>query len=236
MPTYLVCAILKSVEHSCHQCHSAVPDASPFCPNCSAPQIRFAAREIASVPVLVAAGLPGASISVEASPTNGQSQPKLDRRAAFRAAMNAGIVAAVLSLIPVKGSFAFALPFAGFLCVLLYRRYGKGEDPSPGLGFRLGVWAGLAGFAILMVLTVISTLGFHAQNELRNTLIEAVQQAQSRYTDPQSRETLAEFLTPGGLAILMVLGSAFTCVFFAVLSGVGGAVSAALLHRKLPPH
>jgi hypothetical protein len=138
-------------------------------------------------------------------------------------------------LVPIKGSVAFALPFAGFLCVLLYRRYGSGAEPSLGLGFRLGVWAGVTGFAILIVLTAISTLGFHGQNELRDVLIQAVHQAQSRYTDPQSREALEQFLTPGGLAMLMVLCSAFACVFFAILSGLGGAASAALLRRKLPP-
>ena len=149
--------------------------------------------------------------------------------------MNAGIVAAVLSLVPLKPSFVFALPFAGFLSVLLYRSYSRVEDPSTALGFRLGVWTGLTGFVILIGLIAISTLGFHGQNELRDQLIQAVHQAQSRYTDPQSREALEQFLTPSGLAALMVLGSAFMCVLFAVLSGIGGAVSAALLRRKSPP-
>ena len=151
--------------------------------------------------------------------------------------MNAAIVAAVLSLVPMKGSsaFVFALPFAGFLSVLLYRRYSSGTEPSPGLGFRLGAWTSVIGFAILIILISISTLGFHGQNELREQLIHAVRQAQSRYTDPQSREALERYLTPGGLAIWMVLCSAFLCVLFAILSGIGGAVSAALLRRKLPP-
>ena len=223
------------MEHPCHQCHSAVPDTSPFCSNCGAPQIRLLPREISSVPILVAAGLPGAISSVEVAPLDIRSQPKMDRRAAFRAATNAGIVASVLSLIPVKGSFAFALPFAGFLCVLLYRRYGSREDPSPGIGFRLGVWAGLAGFVILIVLTAVSTLGFHGENELRDALILAVHQAQSRYTDQEKRQALDQFLTPGGLAMLMALGLALMCIFFAVLSGLGGAVSATLLRRKSPP-
>jgi hypothetical protein len=149
--------------------------------------------------------------------------------------MNAAIVAAVLSLVPIKGTIALALLFAGFLSALLYRRYGSGDDPSPGLGFRLGVWTGVTGFTILLVLMAVSTLGFHGQNELRDGLIEAVHLAQSRYTDPQSQEALQQFLTPSGLATLMVLGAAFTCVFFAIVSGIGGAVAAALLRRKLPP-
>jgi hypothetical protein len=229
------CAILKSVEHICSQCHSAVADSAPFCTNCGSPQIRFTRHEVSTIPILVAEGVSPPVAAIEAPYSPGQPTSGMNRRAAFRSAMNAGIVAALLSLVS-KGSFAFALPFAGFLCVLLYRRYGSATDPSPGLGFRLGVWTGVAGFAILIILSAISTLGFNGQNELRDALIQVVHQAQSRYTDPQSRAALEQFLTPGGLATLMVFGSAFTCVFFAVLSGIGGAVSAALLRRKLPPH
>ena len=54
--------------------------------------------------------------------------------------------------------------------------------------------------------------------------------------DPQARQSLEYFLTPGGMAFLMIFGSAFMCVLFVILSGIGGAISAALLRRKLPPH
>jgi hypothetical protein len=170
------------------------------------------------------------SYSIQEAPTASNG------RAAFRAAMNAGVVAAVLSAVPIGGSFVFALPLAGFLCVLLYRRYTKTGDPTPGMGFRLGTWAGLVGFVLLILLGTIETLGFHTQNELRDAMIQAVRQAQSRYADPQARQTLEYFLTPGGMAFLMIFGSAFMCVLFVTLSGIGGAISAALLRRKLPPH
>jgi hypothetical protein len=157
------------------------------------------------------------------------------RRAAFRAAVNAGAVAAVLSLIPVGGSFVFALPLAGFLCVLLYRRYTAAAEPTPGMGFRLGAGTGLAGFVILITLNAIATLGYHAQDKVHDTLIQMLRQTQSTYADPQMRQTIEYFMTPGGLAFLMVFGSAFMCVLFVLLAGIGGAVSAALLRRKLPP-
>lgn len=226
---------MKIVEHPCQQCHSAVSDNSAFCPSCGSPQVRFARPEPSVIPIVVAAGVVPAVALVEASHSIQHPAAASSRRAAFRAAMNAGVVAALLSSIPVGGSFVFALPLAGFLCVLLYRRYSTAGEPTPGTGFRLGAWAGLAGFVILMLLAAIETLGFHAQNELRAAMIQAVQQAQARYADPQARETLAYFMTPGGLAFLMVFGSAFMCVLFVLLSGVGGAISAALLRRKAPP-
>jgi hypothetical protein len=149
--------------------------------------------------------------------------------------MNAGVIAALLSMIPLGGSFLFASPLAGFLCVLLYRRYSPAEEPTPGMGFRLGAGTGLAGFIILILLKAILVLGFHAQIELRAAMIQAVRQAQARYADPQALQTLQYFMTPEGLAFLMVFGSAFMCVLFVILSGIGGAVSAALLRRKAPP-
>jgi len=149
--------------------------------------------------------------------------------------MNAGAVAAVLSAVPISGSFIFALPLAGFLCVLLYRRYHTAGEPTPGLGFRLGAGAGLAGFIILMTLMAISVVGFHGQDQSREAMLQVVRQAQARYTDPQMRQSLEYFLTPQGLAFLMVFASALMCVLFALLAGIGGAVSAALLRRKLPP-
>src|SRR5262249_44101663 len=207
--------------HSCPHCHSAVPDTSAFCPNCEAPQIRFVPPERPLVPVMVAAGVAAPLVQPEATLRTQNPARVSSRHAAFRAAINGGVVGAVLSLVPMGGSFVFALPIAGFLSVLLYRRYNVGTEPTPGTGFRLGVGAGLAGFVIFMTVLTIATVGFHAQNELRDGMMQAVRQAHNRYSDPQSR---------------VVFGAAFMCLLFVLLSGLGGAVSAALLRRKFPPH
>jgi hypothetical protein len=42
------------------------------------------------------------------------------------------------------------------------------------------------------------------------------------------------FITPQGLAVMMVFGFIFTAIMFVLLAGVGGAISAALLRRKGP--
>jgi len=99
---HLAAIFLRVVEHPCQQCHSAVPDSSAFCPSCDAPQVRFVPRETSAIPVLVAAGV--ASVLIRADATHSVAPPRVAvsiRRAGFRAAVNAGAVAAVLSLIPI---------------------------------------------------------------------------------------------------------------------------------------
>jgi hypothetical protein len=224
------------VEHPCQRCGSAVEDSSPFCPGCEAPQIRFSAREpyVNAVVVAPGAGTPP-PIRVEDQFSFQQPAAGSDRSAALRAAMNAGVIAAVLSSLPLGPAFIFALPIAGFLCVLFYRRRSLAEEPSPGAGFRLGALTGLFGFAIFVVLTAVETLVFRAQNELRDAMIQAIRQAQARSADPQARQMLDYFMTPQGLVFMMVFGFIFMCIAFVLLSGIGGAISAGLLRRKGPP-
>jgi len=160
---------------------------------------------------------------------------RLDWNAVIRSALNAGAIAAILSSIPIGAAFIFALPFAGFLSILFYRRRTLVAAPSPRMGFRIGSLTGLFGFLIFVVLTAVETVAFHAQNELRDAMMQAIRQAQARSADLQARQMLDYFLTPQGLAIMMIFGFIFICILFALLSGIGGALSAALLRRKDPP-
>ena len=157
-----------------------------------------------------------------------------DGHAELRSAFYAGIVAAVLSLIQ-PGSFILALPLAGFLSVLLYRRRSSGNDPSRGTGFRLGALAGLFGFGLLVILGGAGTLVFHAQDEVHATMIQVIHQAQARNPDPQAKQVFDYFMTPQGMAFMMIIGFVFMCIMFVLLSGIGGAISASLLRRKAPP-
>jgi MFS family permease len=156
----------------------------------------------------------------------------LDRQAAVRSALNAGAIAAVLSLLPL--GFIVALPLAGFLGVRLYRRRSSAPELSTGVGFKLGTLCGAFGFVIFTLLTAVNTLAFRAQNEFRGAMIEAVRRAQARNPDPQARQMLDYFTSPHGLVVMLVMGGVFICVAFVLLSGLGGAISAALLRRKGP--
>ena len=210
------------------------------------PQIRFSVREPASGDVVMQAGIsaPGSSSyspssvsspsygGVEASAPITRRGGGFDRQAAVRSALNAGAIAAVLSLLPL--GFIVALPLAGFLGVRLYRRRSSAQELSTGAGFKLGALCGAFGFLIFAVLTAVNTLAFRAQSEFRGAMIEAVRRAQARNTDPQARQMLEYFTSPHGMIVMLVLGGVFICVAFVLLSGLGGAISAALLRRKGP--
>jgi di/tricarboxylate transporter len=158
-----------------------------------------------------------------------------DSNAMLRAALYAGVIAAVLTSIPIAPVILLALPCAGFLSVLFYRRWRNEAILRPKAGFKLGALAGVFGFVGLLVQTVIGTVTAAGQAELRQTMMDAVQQVQQRTPDPQKRQMLEYAKTPQGLAIMMLLSLAFLAVMFIVLSGAGGAFSASLLRRKGPP-
>jgi len=220
------------MQQACQRCGSEIESLTPFCPNCAAPQIHFHGRQPSPPnPVVVSEPQPPVVVANNAPlpPTS------YNQNAALRSALHAGVVAAILSLIPLRSAFVFALPVAGFLCVLLYRRRVSGEELSVGSGFKLGSLAGLFAFALFVVLTAAATLASHAENELREAMLQAIRQAQARSPDAQARQMLDYFTTPQGLVVMMILGFAFTGVMFVLLSGLGGSISAKLLHRKGPP-
>jgi hypothetical protein len=222
------------VEHTCDQCHSAVQDDAAFCANCGAPQIRFSGREAAPPPVtLKDPPIPQTQIPAEAhyiSPATTRSHSNVF----IRSALYAAILGAILSLVPIGAAFVLALPIAGFLSILFYRRRTLVEEPSPAIGFRLGSLTGFFTFLIFLVLTSVQILAFHAQNELRDTMLQAIRQAQARNPEPQARQMLEYFMTPQGLVFMMVFGFIFLAIVFVLLAGLGGTVSASLLRRRPP--
>lgn len=220
------------VEHLCPRCNSSVDDNSPFCPKCEAAQVRSTPKEYSRSPVTVA---------VEATPAflNAGTFPKAtangDARAELRAAFYAAIVGAVLSLVQAGTGFLLALPIAGSLSVLLYRRFSLKSEPSPRTGFRLGAISGLFAFGLLMIVIAAVTLAVHNEADVHAQVIQMIHQAEARNPDPQARQGFEYLTTPPGMAFLMVVGFVFTGVLFVVLSGIGGAISASLLRRKAPP-
>jgi hypothetical protein len=186
---------------------------------------------------MIGVSLPGMASSLPAGPgAHAPHQAESNSRSRLRAAIYAGMIAAALSSIPLGPSFVLALPFAGFLSVLFYRRWARGPELAPGLGFRLGALAGVFGFVGFLVLTAVETLTSHGQNELREALLESVRQQQAHATDPQVRQMLDYLTTPSGMALMILLGFLVTAAVFILLSGAGALLSASLLERKGPPN
>lgn len=186
------------------------------------------------VAVLPTTGATNVALSGQSS--GAQHATAEDSRATMRAALYAGVIGAVLSSVPVVANFVLALPVAGFLAVLFYRRWTMGPELRSSFGFKLGALSGLFGFLVFLIFTAIGTVAFHAESELRQAMVEAIQAKQARAVDPQVRQMFDYFMTPQGMMIMMGLGFVMMGVAFVLLSGLGAALGASLLRRKGPPN
>ena len=202
--------------------------------------MRFAGAEVPAQTVLVPqvvvrlpAPLEPAAMRPAPAEAPGRSERTIrNRSSAWRSAATAGLVGALLSMLPL--GFLLAFPLAGFLSVLFYRRRTWGQELSPSAGFRLGLGAGMLGFAMFVVLAAAETVVSHEGGEIRQSMIDAVHRQQARSPDPQARQILDFFLTPNGLAVVIIVVLIFTGIIFVLLAGLGGALSASLLRRKGP--
>jgi len=151
----------------------------------------------------------------------------------LRSALKGGAIAAAVCLFPM--GFVLAMPLAGFLAVLFYGRQSWRAEPSRRSGFRLGALAGIFGFVIFSALAAVIVVASGEEDEFRRQYLEALQRAHARYSDPQQLRTLEYLMSPQGVTVGLVIGIVVMGVFFVLLSGVGGTVSASILRRKGPP-
>jgi zinc-ribbon domain len=217
------------VEHRCHHCGATVEEGVPFCPQCKAPQIRVL----------------GSSPSAESSPPSGvQALPIFYSRSlgssvlewseAVPAAAKAGLIGAILMVTPF-GILGLGMVTAGILAVLFYRRRVPHAALTTGLGVRLGALSGVLGFGILIVLVSLGTAIFHFGPLIHQRILEAVQQAASRSSDPQAQQAVELMKTPEGLALFLAFALVLTLIACLIFSALGGTIGTALLKRKGQP-
>ncbi len=204
----------------------------PFCQHCGAPQIRVATVE----PLLTSesAGAEGQSPrDLEAFPTTPHVSPvasPIPWSNALPACALSAAIAAVLMVLGLMASF-LAVVGAGFLAVGFYRRRNPGVLIKAGEGARLGAVSGLLCFAMSAVLEAFRLAMFHKGAVLRDKMLEGIQQAGSRTTDPQAVAMLDYLKSPAGMAAMMGLVLIFAFVACVVLSSLGGALGGILLGR-----
>jgi hypothetical protein len=214
------------VEHPCYRCATAVEDGVAFCPQCSAPQIR------------VGGGTTTETMTVSDTPRSDPSSSRSVLPAApiywpqaLSSAARAGVIAAILMIIPLGASVGLGMLAAGFLSVLFYRRRVPNANPGPGTGARLGAVSGALAFVFFGLLTAL----FRAGSEFRSALGQAVEQAAARNSDPQARQLFEYLKTPQGLDLVLIMGVIMMLIVFLMVSSLGGAIGAAMLHRKDRP-
>jgi len=211
------------VEHPCYRCATAVEDGVAFCPQCSAPQIR------------VGGGTTTETMAVSETPLSDPSSSRSVLPAApiywppaLASAARAGVIAAILMIIPLGASVGLGMLAAGFLSVLFYRRRVPNANPGPGTGARLGAVSGALAFVFFGLLTAL----FRAGSEFRSALGQAVEQAAARNSDPQAQQLFEYLKTPQGLDLVLIMGVIMMLIVFLMVSSLGGAIGAAMLHRK----
>jgi len=205
-----------------------VEDGRAFCPQCRAPQIHV---QVEAGNSSDAGDQPGAAPSVSSSPAvdsyhvAGLVPGIFDRVVALRAAIQAGGLCALIGIgirIPIAGVL-----LAGVLAVLFYRRH-RPLASGARTGLKLGAMAGAVSFAIDYLIEMVGTFVTHSQQEVIDKLIKAWQALGVDTSDPGIQTGIRIMFTPAGMMIAVI----FVIIMGALLAGLSGAVTAAVVGKR----
>ncbi len=233
------------MEHPCYRCQALVDEGIAFCPHCGAPQIRVAAPEetppatlppTGEFPPPVQSSYPPQQWSPPAAayptPPNAIQWEK-----AWQGALLAGIGAALLSAVPIVaiGCCLWMLG-AGALAVWMYQRRVPGSLVTPGMGMKLGAFAGVIAFAVNASVTVVSFIALRSTEDFRRTLQEQMDKQMANNPDPKAQEMVQRMMdwmgTPQGAATLIVMVLLIMAVVFVLFCSAGGALGASMFGRR----
>jgi hypothetical protein len=219
------------MEHPCYKCGQTVEEGIPFCPHCSAPQIRVVVAE----PAMPAASLAVAETqgALPASQTVPVLALPMQWSQALKPCLLAGVVASGLMFL---GLHPFvAMLSVGFLAVIFYRQRRPEIMIKASSGAGIGGLAGLLWFAMSSVFEALTVTLFHKGPELRAAILTKIQETAAQTTDPQVLAMFDRVKTPEGFEFLMLAGLVFAFFASIVLGGVGGAIGGAILGRRGRP-
>ncbi len=206
----------------CHQCHSAVPQAAAFCPECGAPQLRVGRPEA-----------PEAVIGSDAT------VPRHLGEIAWPAAMQSAALCAIpsgllLALLPLPILDMLWVVLGSFWTMRRYRRRApRAPVLTPMLGGRIGLVLGLFAALISTGIRGLSLLlerfalhrGTAMDADVQKAMLDGLGRARGFYS-PDSAAQLTAFaqflLTPEGRGLELALDAATSAVgvlFFAWLGG-----------------
>jgi hypothetical protein len=205
------------VDHICPKCAAPVDYGKPFCPQCSAPQIRVAVQP---------ASTPSQQVPYIVVPTVNQ----LSWRDTWRAALAGGLCCAFAFAVGL-GFLGLGMMAGGIISVSVFHRRRPDVSLSTGSGARLGALAGFVGFVLLTTLAPLLAFGLNRGQELRQFVLDILQRATTT-TDPEFAEAFKQYQNPEGRAILIAAFLLGLLVLFVTFASLGGAIGAALARRK----
>lgn len=152
---------------------------------------------------------------------------------AWKGALLAGVGAAILTAIPfVSIGCCLWMLGAGVLAVSMYRKRVPGVLVTPGMGMKIGALAGVFGFMLNAVLTVVSFVLFRSNTDFRRAMQEQMEKQMANNPDPKAQAIVQHFMdwmsSPQGAATLVVLILVVLGVVFVVITAAGGALGASM--------
>jgi hypothetical protein len=145
-------------------------------------------------------------------------------------AVAAALAALVMSLglmVPLLAALG-----AGFLGVNFYHRRNPAWNVNPRSGAKLGAVCGILFFGIAAIFESIAVALFHTGGQVRQKMLEALQQAASRSNDPQVQLAFDRLKSPEGLALMLVFGIVVLFLVSIAAGSVAGALTGAFLGRR----
>lgn len=203
----------------------AVADGAPFCSNCRAPQIRFIVPEPME-PLPAATGFSGAEPPAASS--------RLLWPKAFYSAFVGGVFSALFMNF-LGGLLGLGFIAGGVIAVYAYRRRVPGSVLSLGSGVQLGAVSGLLGFAVFGVLLTLEISLTHSQARLYQIILDSMNQTAQNadpQIQPQIQDMIAQFKTPEGFVVSIILMAVSLLLLFVFFSILGGAIGSSMTRRK----
>jgi hypothetical protein len=218
------------MDHPCYKCGHNVEDGRPFCPECDAPQIRVPIPELAPVAAGVPSGDLYASDSAAAVIPSAFS-PDIFWPVALRYCAIAALIGALIMSLGLMVPLLAVLG-AGFLAVNFYHRKNPVWIVTSRSGAKLGAVCGILFFGMAAIFETIAVVAFHTGGQIRDKMLEALQQAATRSSDPQVQATLDWMKTSEGITVMLVFGLIVLFVVSIAAGSLAGALTGAMLGRK----
>ena len=204
----------------------------PFCPHCSAPQIRVVIAEPAPPPLAFAAATTSQDAAVlPASQTVPVLALPMQWSQAFKPCALAALVAFLIGLW--SQSVIVAMLAAGFLAVIFHGRRRSGTPLRASEAAKLGALAGILCSGTLSLLIAFAVTVPDARTKMRDQCIENVQRFAARLpANPNIQASIDQLKTPQGFLTALIEACVVLFLLSIVVAGLGGILGGAILGRR----
>jgi hypothetical protein len=218
------------MENPCYKCGQTVEEGVPFCPHCSAPQIRVVIAEPAPPPLAFATATPDPA-TLPASQTLPVLALPMQWSQALRPCALAAVIAFFIGLL--SQSLILAMLAAGFLAVIFYGRRRSGIPLRASEAAKIGALAGILCSVIVSLLIAFVVNIPEARAKMQDQCVEIFQKIATRFpAAPDIQASIDQLKTPRGFVDMLVEACIILFVLSIVMGGLGGALGAVVLGRR----